>query len=169
MDVARLSDAELADAMATLRRLVTEESGGPEAVKEMEAWAERLIMETLDGFAAAYHQMVSVIGVENAYNFASQFIQRADLKPTPRPRGKADPERTARLLAAYDAASAGQHRAAVGMAAGAKTEAEIDRAMRLVEREIKARDDRRKVLEDQRIVFEVIRDWPPPGGEGDKK
>jgi hypothetical protein len=169
-DVTRLDDAELADAMATVRRLAEEEGSTPEAVKEVEAAAARVV----DGFVLAYFRMASLLGDERAHNFASQFLQRDDLKPPPRPRGKAvDPQLDAHLVAAYEAAPKGERWAAVSSAMPNAKPKTVDAAVRRVQRHIEAREARRAILETQRQVVEVIRDWDAirmdVAGKGDKK
>jgi hypothetical protein len=168
MDVTRLSDAELADAMTIVHREV-EELHGPEEWAEFLASADRLVKEAVGGFVSAHLRMVAVIGVENAHEFASQLLRRDDLKPPARRRGRVDPELDARLVAVYETAPEGEQWAAISRAMPNAKPKKVDAAMRRVERAIKARDDRRKSLENQRTVAEVIRDWPRLGGKGDKR
>ncbi len=157
-DLTRLDDAELADMMATTRRLA-QETYGAEAAEESEASANRLVKEILGGFVSAYFQMVSAIGAENAYSFASRFIQREDLKPPPHPRGKANAQLDAHLVAIYEAAPEGEQWAAISRAMPDAEPKEVSAAVRRLQRRVKAREDRRELLEAQGQVSEIIRDW----------
>jgi hypothetical protein len=157
-DETHLDDAELADALATVRR-VSEEEYGPEAFQAFQAGVERQVKQALGSFVSAYFRMAQVLGNDRAYEFASGFLQRDDLKPAPRGRGKADSERTALLVKAYEAAPEGQKWARLSKAMpGAKPE-EVDNAMRRVERAIRDRENRRAIIEAQRPIVEVVRDW----------
>jgi hypothetical protein len=74
-------------------------------------------------------------------------------KPPQKRRGKKDPDRDARLLAAYDAAPKGQKENAVASADGARNERQIDAAVKHARRLVAAREVYRKDIEAMSDTF----------------
>jgi hypothetical protein len=99
---------------------------------------ERQLRDDYGRFVAGYVGLLRVLGPEGMSALLSDFF-KLDIVRLSRQIGPRDPERAARLLAAYDAAPPGKKEAAVNAAANALAPKDVKAAMRLVEREIKRR------------------------------
>ena len=157
---AGITQAEILFDEEVLRSTVEAEYG-PSAFEEMERSREELVKRASFLFVRGYARMRYLIGSINAYNFASHYLQSDGVKPPPRRRGKADPDRDARLAEKSDAAPLGKKEKVIATSAGVKTEQELNATKRRLERDAEkraAQQARIKAMLDK-IGRAEVREW----------
>lgn len=147
------SDADRAEAEALF---------GSEAQERMKAKLKQRQRECLMLFIKFYGEVVEKFNGDAvaAWNFVNGLVRV--LKPPQRRRGRKDPERDARLLAAYDAAQKGQKENAVASADGARSQRKIDAAVKHARRLAAAREvERKEIAAMADAILEAFRKGGP--------